>query len=1278
MQQGLLLESCLAGRPWANLEQIVIEAPAAEFAPNRLRAAWAALAARHDALRMCLVPSGQGHILQQVQDEVEPEFSEPCGPKGLEEYLAADRLAGIDTETRPGWRVALLRDKTRAVMVWTIHHALIDGGSMALVLEEFGQLMQGEDPGAPPGQSLAGFSAALGRQDKPAAKAFFKAIFADGTVTQALLPGPEAAPGRMAVLTQTLPEADSDALRAAVRAMGATTLNAVQLAWGLLLSRWIGQAEVGFGLVDSGRRLLPGLERTVGCLISTLPMRLQIDGAARLGDSLASLRRTTVEMRRHGHASPTEVRRWAGLPGGAQLFDSIVMHAHASLEARMRALGGVWARWTVRLIEEGTAGVTLAVADDPGLKLLLEYDPARLEAPLAQAMLAQMARLLAGIGRAAPDLPLARLALLDPAEEAALLALGLPKDRLEPAPPCIASRFEAVAAAQPEAVALVEADTGLTLSYGALDAAANALAQQLKQAGIAEGQIVGLHLPRGAGFVVALLAVLKRGAAFLPLDPDQPDDWLAGLLARAGAACLIAPAAARLAHPCRIAPDLRAAADRPPPRPDPAADRLAYVIFTSGSTGEPKAVRGLCGALSAHASAVRAAYGLTPADRVLQFAGLGFDVALEEIVPTLLSGARLVLRDAAAAGAVRACLDLMARQGVTVANLPASFWHVMVEEMAATDLAPPPALRLMVTGSERITPGALRKWRELAPGVDWVNGYGPTETTITATALLLPAGAALPDPLDEVPIGRPLAHATAILRAPDGSLSPRGGRGMLWIGGPAVSGGYLGDAGQGAFAEVPALGGRLYCTGDQARWRADGTLDFLGRGDRQIKLRGHRIDLHQIEQHLAALTGVRAAHVALSSEGAARLLGWIVTEPGVGLATIVAQAKRGLPRAMVPQLIAVDRLPVGPNGKIDARALPVPQAEAQAGPAGPEDALTRDIAACMAEVLERAFVPTDARFSDLGGDSLLGLRLVSLIEQRTGHELQTADLHNNGSAAGLAEMLQRGTDRPRYTISIQPNGTKPAFFAIHVLGRNEDLFRPLSAALGPDQPFFGLSVGIPRNLDEINVERTARLYFDEIQTFHPTGPVGLAAVSMAAYFAFELAQLLRAAGREVRVLAVLDAMGPDGRPALRGLAKLRAHLGQVRRYGLWHFRRVAKNKFDRYREARDALRSIPDQINPLHLVAANVCAVEFYRPQPYGGPLTVFRADHSFWDSPEAIKTALGWTSVARGGLQMFDLPGTHLSILEPGNVEVLAGHLRRMLAGAAAGFEAGRPADPC
>jgi len=1282
MQQGLLLESTLAGRPWANLEQIVVDGTLPQFAAGPMRAAWLALAARHDALRMRLVPDAQGGVAQQILPEPDLAIAEQdlsnLSPEGqtaaLQAFLAQDRLAGVDVQARPGWRISLLRlSSSRAVMVWTIHHALIDGASMAIVLEELGILLGGQLLPPDQGQSFAGFSAEVRQTDKTAAKAFFAQMFADGADAAPLARFGGDLSGRMAMQAASLSLAQSVTLRDWVRAMGATPLNAVQAAWAMVLARWTGQEEVCFGLVDSGRRLMPGLDQTVGCLISTLPLRLRLQGQDSLVDILARLRALTLEMRPHAHASLTEVRRWAGLSGEALMFDTIVMHAHSSLEARMRGLGGEWTGWPVRLVEEGTAAATLAVADDAQMEIVIEHDPARIGSVMAAALLAQVVRLLDEMAKADAATPLGKVDMLSTSETAALLASGQPETALCDAPPCVASRFEAVAAAYPEAPAVIEPALGRVFSYRALDRAANALAARLQAAGVVPGDVVGVKMPRGAGHVTALLAVLKLGAAFLPLDPDVPDSWLADLVAQAGARVLVSDRMEAHGAAVVLAPDLADQQHVPPDRPAPDADRLAYVLFTSGSTGAPKGVRGLCGALSAHGSAAMAAFGLLPSDRVLHFAGLGFDVALEEIFPTLLAGASVVVREEAAAESVRAFVAFLAREAVTVANLPASFWHVLVEEMAQTGARFAPALRLVIAGSERINPQALRRWRAVAPDVAWMNGYGPTETTITATAFSVVPSQPLPDDLGEVPIGRPLAHARTVLRACDGSLTPMGGTGMLWIGGPAVTGGYLGDLAEAqAFQPDPWLpGGRIYRTGDQARWRADGQLEFLGRRDRQIKLRGQRIDLHQVERQVASLPGVRAAHVAVLQEPAPRLVAWLVAEPGLSADDLTAAAGRKLPRAMVPQVIGVNSLPVAANGKIDSRALPAPRPEAELGvmAAGRVvDPLTRVIAACMAEVLERAHVPPDAQFSDLGGDSLLALRLVSLIEQRTGHALLTANLHHHGSAAALAEMLQSGVTAPRYTIAIQPEGSKPPFFAIHVLGRNEDLFRPLAAALGPDQPVFGLSVGMPRNLDDINVERTARIYFEEIQAYFPTGPVGLGAVSMAAYFAYELAQLLRAAGREVRVLAVLDAMGPDGRPALQGMAKLRAHAHQVGVHGVGHFGRVLKNRMDRYRERREALRAAPDQVNAHNLIAANVCAVEFYQPKPYDGPLMVFRADHSFWDSPEALATGLGWASVARGGMTLHDLPGTHLSILHTGNVEVLADHLRRLIEGGGQG----------
>jgi len=1283
MQVGLLYESALSGRGRANIEQIVVEANGLD--EPALRVAWAELAARHDALRLCLRPDDGATFRLAEQPlpviDLRPVDLGPCPPedraKRLEAFLAEDRAAGADPRTYPNWRVSLLRfGPQETVMVWTIHHALIDGSSMEIVLEDLSTLLEGRALAPLMAPAFIEVVSRLAKIDKAPARDFFRAMHAGSgglaPFARSGLSG-SSADARMEHLSIRLAKDESAQLRAQVQAFGATPLNAVQAAWGLVLARWTGQAEACFGLVEAGRDLVPGCAQTVGCLIATLPLRIGFDPTQTLRSLLVGLRATTRDMRPFVHVGLGDIRRWAGITGQAQLFDTIVMYARGGLPARMQARGGFWAARPVRLLEEGTAAATLAVHDEDAIELILEYDPARLGARRARAALMHVAHLLRAIAQAAPEDRIDRLGMLGASEQARLMSAAHPAVTVAPECPCIATRFEAIARAQPDTLAVVDAADGQSLVYAELDQRANALAWQIHQAGLGPEDVIALHLPRSIDHVVALLAVLKAGAAFLPLDPDQPISYVRELCESAGARAVIAPQTSGLARGTALHFTPSTTTEKtPPPRPGPDPARLAYVLHTSGSSGKPKGVMGLAGALSAHADAVIQAYRLGSGDRVLQFAGLAFDVCLEEIIPTLLCGARLVLRDSRAGDSVSGFLDMVARMRVTVLNLPASFWHVLVEDMDQRELRLAPSVRLVVTGSERIAAHALADWRRIAPQVAWINAYGPTEATISCTAWVDDGGETGP----EVPIGRPLGHATTVLRAFDGTLTPWGGVGTLWIGGAAVTRGYLRQPEHSARVFGPDIldpAGRSYCTGDLARWREDGQLVFLGRRDRQVKLRGHRIDMHQVESVLGELAGVARAHVALDpgmtgAAGGARLLAWLVCDHGpdaTDLAELTREAARRLPGYMLPSLIVVDQLPVGPNGKIRTAALPRPVPVGRTpGEARPEiiDPLTRRIADCMAMVLDLDFVAPEADFHDLGGDSLTAMRLASLIETQTGNALGAVDLRNHPTPQALAAFLSGATTGPRFIIPIQATGSRHPLFAVHVLGRNEELFRPLATALGPDQPVFGLSLGVPRNLGEIDVQRTARVYFQEVQRHHPQGPVSLIAVSMAAYFAFELAQLLRGAGREVRVLAVLDAMGPDGRPALRGLAKLRAHLGQFQRRGVAHLRSILAHRLEALQVAREGRKSSPDEVTGYNLVAANVRAVEGYMPLPYDGRLTIFRADASFWDSPEALETGLGWASVARGGYDLHDLPGTHLSILHQGQVDALARRLSRLM----------------
>lgn len=1302
--QAVMIRAARNGAaPWANLEQLVVCDPAPAPAAHVVARALDTLARRHLGLRLVAAEDRQGEPLLVARERHVAALStrdwSSLPPKAqsaaLDEWLAADRAAGIDLAASPGWRL-LLADMGAAghACVLSVHHALLDGPAMAVMMEELYELIQGrgrhlpeagdlrsfrrlldslpegaEAPATdhPSDDARAGSADAAPVEDAPARARQLLGGFDRPSRLSVEVPHP---PGRMRSCARRLDASVSAALRARARNIGGT-FALVQAAWGLVLARWTGEAEVTFGVTLGGRNLAPGFTRTLGCLIATLPQRVEMEADGDFDNLARRLRAQTLSLRGLHGASVDEIRRWAGLPPEIALFDSVLVFSPRTVGGTLTGLGNGWENRTARLIEEGDMPLTVALYDEPELLIELEFDPARLPATRARRLADHLARLLAAIAASPEGVALGDLEMLDEDETARLDRLALPDPRPLPrhAPPaCLAGAIAGLAAARPSAPALVEGDQ--RLDRGTLERRANALAHRIAEA-TEPGALVVLSLPRGIGYAVAVLACLKARRPFAPLDPAQPEALRAEIARNAGARLLIAPAPIAGLDLPRLAPDAKIRA-RAPDLPPAGPQACAYVIHTSGSTGTPKGVMGRLGALSAHAAAVIDSYGLTPADRVLALAPPGFDVALEELVPGLVAGASVVFAPAETMGSLPAVLETIAAEKVTVLNLPASLWHLLADEMQRRHLRLPASVRLVVAGSERIAPGALALWQKLAPGVRWMNAYGPTETTITALAWTLEPGAGPVDPAREVPVGRPLAHATARVLAFDGSAAPEGAPGQLWIGGEAVTLGYLGRPAEtdAAFRPDPhgPPGARRYATGDRAQWRPDGQLAFLGRRDRQVKLRGHRIDLGGIERALGALEGVREVHVDLDPAGG-RLVAWIAgpvaAEGAEGLARLRNAAARRLSGPSLPALVALPALPLRPNGKIDPARLPAPSVAAKPRPAAarPDDPVRlAQVAAVFAEILALDEIDPDTDFRDLGGHSLAALRLAGAIETRFGRRTRTTDLYRHPTVRAFTAHLDAPEDGPKFVIPIQPQGRGTPFFAIHVLGEKENLFRPLAEALGPDRPVLGMTMGPPKDPSAVEIHAIARAYFDDLQRHYPTGPISLGAVSMAAYFAFDLAQQLLAAGRDVRLLAIFDAEGPGGRPGLSGRAKIAAHLAQLRQRGPRHLGAVLRTRIHHLRFARDLALSRQDEVNGAVLVAANVRAVQAYRPQPYLGRMAVFRAGASFWDSPEALASALGWAPVARGGLERFDIPGDHLSILQPGNVDCIAAHLRDLL----------------
>lgn len=1306
-QLGMLYESTLSEKPWVNLEQVVCHLDDEAIDPAAMLAAWQRVTDQHAALRMALEWASRPQPVQVVYENVSPDLtitdwsaqSAERHNAALRDWLATDRLSGAELQMAPSWRVNwFILGPRRSVLVWTVHHVLLDGRSMATVLEQMFEHYAALQTAALPaiaadGPSFADHCRAVAALDPTESEAHFQKLLAgfDAPNVISLAPAPQAvAMPRNQVVEHAVSQPITARLDARAKSAGVTVATLVLAAWGIVLARCSGRDDAVFGVTRSGRNLLPGSQAMVGCLINTLPVRLRLSPGTSVDAMLKTLRRDQIALRPHEHASLADVMQWSDLPDRATLFGSLVMYERWSMNQHLRSRGGLWANRRFEVLEEGALPLTLAAYHDDVLELRLEHDPAQFSTTTAQRLLGYVARTLTALVETPGAAPAAVLDMLGPDEVADLLMLGHPEGMPMPAPvACVATLFETQVAAHPDAIAVAQVGSAAPLSYAALDEQANRLAHVLVAQGVGTGDLVSICLPRSPEFILAILAVMKAGAAYLPLDPTYPAEAITGMIGDSASTLLIsstqaAPKAVGVKTLLldKLAKQLAKAATTAPPRAAFDPERLAYVIYTSGSTGAPKGVMIPQRALVSHAAAITACYGLTAADRVLQFASLSFDVSIEEIIPTLLAGATLVMRNKEMAESIPDLLDAVALHRLTILNLPTAFWHVLVDHMASSGAVLPPSVRLMIVGGERVSPHSLGIWQGLAPELRWLNGYGPTEATITCTIY----EATRPKmPKTDVPIGRPLGHATSYVLLPDRSLAPRGVAGELWVGGQAVALGYLGRADLTAerfvtdpfaFADMRE-GALMYRTGDMVLWQGDRNLAFLGRTDRQVKLRGYRIELRDIELALENHPSVGRALATVEGAGAdaARLIAWVAPANqggSIDLADLRKSMTARLPAHMLPAIVPLTEFPQTPGGKIDLARLPRPAAEVKtAVKPGASDATTTRMRKIFAGILGQSAVDADASFFDLGGHSLLAIRLIGTIEAEFGQRLSVTALHAAPTPRLLSRQLR--TAEPvdagsQCIVPIQPHGSRPPLYGVHVLGLNAAYYRPLSEQLGPDQPIFGLTVGLLTPQTPTGVRETAEFYFNEIQAHQPTGPLSLSAVSLGSYVAFELAQQLLAAGRDVLVLALFDAEGPGGRVSLRSGARRRAHFAKLRVEGPKYLLHGLHHKLDDLRNWAEKTRMLwADKLGqPRKLtltienfVAANELAIQSYVAKPYPRRLTVFRALGNVFDSPESIANGLGWKQVATGGLDLIEVPGGHLSILEPPSVEYLAQELQ-------------------
>ncbi|MDD5350311.1 MAG: amino acid adenylation domain-containing protein [Chthoniobacteraceae bacterium] len=1229
----------------------------------------------------------------------------------VERRIAADALLPFDLATGPLVRAAVLRlGAEEHVLLLNLHHIIADGWSLGVLFKEWSAIYaafcRGEKPPLPPlpiqYADFAAWQRDSLRGDVFAEQiAYWKARLDKAPPCELPLdhPRPVERTFRGAQESLQLSAPLARALDALCREEGATLFMTLLAAFKTWLARQTAQADLCIGAPFSMRGSAEA-EGLIGFFINTLVLRTDLSGNPTFREALARVRETALGAYAHQDVpfdKLVEILQPSRSLNRTPLFQIFFNQLNFPEEAV--AFPGVATRPLPTLQTTSKFDLTLYVTvQAEGIDLQAVYNAALFDAAHIAAMLRQLRCLLEQIS-ADPDRPLAAYSLVT--EDARPI---LP-DPTAPLPlqweGSIARRFDLQASRNPNRPAV--SDPAGTWTYRQLQAAADGVARTLAGGGIRPGDLVAVYAHRGRALPAALLGVWKAGAAFLVLDPAYPPVRLLEYLGQAqprgwlqleAAGPLPEPLAAFVegrSWACRAALPANGGVeeDAPPFAPvKTPADALAYLAFTSGSTARPKGIEGTHRPLSHFLQWHARTFGLGEDDRFSLLSGLSHDPLLRDLFTPLWIGATLVVPPPEAL-AQPDRLDAWLREAaVSVVHWTPALAQLLEEAPLAAPLA---SLRYAFFGGDVLTRREVAALQRRAPAAACVNFYGATETPqAMGFHRVEPGGEARGE---RVPLGRGIEGAQLLVLNGENALAGVGEPGEICIRTPYLSRGYHGEPEQtrARFATNPFTGrpeDRVYRTGDRGRVRPDGVVEYLGRADGQVKIRGVRVEPGEIEALLAGHPRVRRAHVRLGGAEKRRLIAYVIPEGEAGpdlAACLREDLRQRLPAAMVPaDFVPLETLPLTPNGKVDAAALPSPDAGGppiNAGPGAdaPADALEYQLQKIWEDLLGRAPIGVHENFFDLGGHSLLAARLFTHIQKLTGCNLPLAALFQTPTVAQLAALIRDGGWEPLWAalVPIRPNGEKPPLFLIHPVGGNVLGYRDLAGHLAPDLPIFGLQAMGLRGTDDAFpcVEAMAAHYLEEIRTVRPHGPYLLVGYSTGGVVAFEMAQQLRARGEAVPLLVLLDSP-PSGhwqKPLLARLAghfrvALRLPRGEKLRYlservGL--ARRRVTGALARLLHLEKPVPATPGPQAPAPQVledlrAANLRAFSKYRPVPYPGPVILIRAAkrHAFFEEFQC-EPDKGWRPFAGGGLTVRDLPGDHGQMLGEPNVTLLARQLQ-------------------
>ena len=1281
---------------------------------DALRKGLTATVARHDALRTTFSAGGE----EPVQ-KIAPAAEVPLDLIDLSQVPIGRRESEADRIIREKVRVSfdLTRDlmiratlvrlqPEQHILVLVTHHIASDEWSLRILLREWAQhyaaFCEGRTVALP---ELPERYVDFARWQKEWAQSdayqeqlqYWRERLQKPPVLQLPVdrPRPATQTTNGALSARVIPKALVEELKRFSRKERSTLFMTLLTAFKVLLNRYTTQDDLIVGCPIAGRNRLE-TESVVGFFVNTLAVRTSLGGNPTFSELLKRVRESTL----------------GAYANQDMPFDKLVEELHPERSAShmpfVQAMFSLNNEFVEDQIFPGirteeievhtrTSKFEMTVVAKEtanGLDVVVEYNTDLFEPDRIERLLGHFEELLGGATRN-PDLPISKLEILTADERRQLLVDWNQTARDYPKDASVARIFEEQVARTPDAIALQYGER--TITYRDLNTRANQLAHYLRGVGGGPKSCVGVYMERSIEMVTALLGILKAGSAYVPLDLSYPRERLQFMISDAQMPVILTESAHRAELPegvktlCLDA-EWELIRQQPKELPPESAggDSLAYIIYTSGSTGQPKGVavphRGIT-RLVLNTDYVK----ITPEDRIAQASNASFDAATFEIWGALLNGARAVGIPKETALSPFEFQELLNRERITVLFLTTALFNQIARE-APKAFAP---LKTVMFGGEAVDPKWVRTILECAPPERLLHVYGPTENTTFSTWHLVHR---VPEEGETVSIGRPLANSTLYVLGPEMQPVPVGVPGEVYVGGDGVGLGYgnrpeltaekfVADP----FSKMP--GARLYRTGDLGRFDKDGNLEFVGRIDHQVKLRGFRMELGEIENLLARHPEVANAAVILREDvpGDKRLVAYVIARgTALDAGDLKSFLKTQLPEYMIPAaFVFLEEFPLTPNEKIDRKALPAPEAnrpELNKTFIAPRDSTEQQLAKIWEKVLGVQPIGVADNFFDLGGHSLMAVKLFSQIEKLLDKKLPLATLFRAPTIEEVARLIrdEHHTKAWSTIVGIQEKGSRPPFFWIHSLGGDGGggffYYRKLAELLGPDQPSFGI-----RSPQEpfSRIEEMARFYVSEIRKFQSEGPYFLGGFCFGGNVAYEIAQQLTAAGQKVGLLVMLETSPPNvshkqswsataAKYSIENIVenvKDFVYESPEKKLSLLKSKgKRLKEKFQkRLAPAPESKSAELNQILDLSTYPEGYVkyaethwhALTEYHPGPYPGEITLFRARKQGLSN---FNHALGWDALAEDRVHVTVIPGTHESMLQEPNVQIIAAKLRELL----------------